>query len=1032
MPRPTWLLSFVFAICLTALPGIAPAVELPAVFSHHMVLQRDQPIPIWGWSEPGEEITVQLADLRQQTTADKYGNWRVDLTPLAAGGPHELRIVGKNSITYKDVLIGEVWLCSGQSNMQWGLESSARAGQDIPAAKHANIRLLTVPLIASGVPQTNFVGEWLPCTPDNARKFSAVAYYFGKKLHGELNVPIGLINSSWGGTAIEPWTPLAGFDHVPGLQHFSQQIRSANQQYQRELPESLDRQAAWGAKIREIPFGQWPPQPALVQHPLVGTGPGCIYNAMIHPLRPYGMRGVIWYQGEANNGQGMEYYEKMQALIHGWRGVWQQGDFPFYYVQLAPYARYADGNLEGIWDAQLRALAIPQTGMAVTTDLVNNVNDIHPNNKHDVGERLALWALAKTYGKRDLVYSGPLFKSAKRDGQKFIIEFEHADGLKTRDGQPPSHLEVGTLEKFVPAQGTIEGTTLTVWSDDLPDAEFVRFGWNKSANPNLINGAGLPASPFRNYCDAVKVTGNERFTDAQDLTLQMLGNSGEVRYTLDGAVPTQDSPLFDKTVKIHDSVKIRTRLFTPTGRSSLVSEATFTKVEPLEYQGKKLVPGWHYDYFESRSDLARLPNLDEMTRLREGVIDGLKFDMARPAGNYALRFRGVCVLPQAGPYTFTLASDDGSRLRVNGRTVVENDGIHPAIEKSGDPIELPAGPVELEIEYFQGGGTLDLKLLYAGPNLPKQPLPASAIYCLQEEPVVAPSAAAQGQLVKKVLLVGIDGVRGDAIEYSQAENLKQLIATGAYTDKMDVLGQRKTNADTASGSGWSTIINGIQADKHGIVGNDFRGHKLAAYPSFLARIKSARPAAEVAAFVSWQPMYDHCLAQADFARLVLDGDKNGYRDADRLVAEAAAKYLETSDPAAIFVYFGHTDSAGHGYGFHPKSYKYTNAIEEVDLHLAKVLAAVKNRKTAATEDWLIMVCTDHGGQGRGHSGGRDIPEIRNGFCILSGRGVKPGRLRDTHANVDLYPTILRHLEVEIPAKWNLDGQPIDYEPATEK
>lgn len=287
--------------------------------------------------------------------------------------------------------------------------------------------------------------------------------------------------------------------------------------------------------------------------------------------------------------------------------------------------------------------------------------------------------------------------------------------------------------------------------------------------------------------------------------------------------------------------------------------------------------------------------------------------------------------------------------------------------------------------------------------------------------------AAAEPTVKKALFVGIDGCRGDAIDYSQAKHLKELIQKGAYTDKIDVLGAKVTGADTASGSGWSAIINGIWADKHGVLGNDFRANKLADYPSFLARIKQAQPKAEVAAFVSWQPMYEHCLRKAEFSQLVSDGDKNGYRAADRLVGEAAVNCLQTAHPDALFVYFGNTDSAGHGYGFHPKSYKYTNAIEEIDLHLGRILAALAARKTAGQEDWLIVVCTDHGGQEKGHSQGRDIPEIRNGFCILHGTSVKPGKLPGELTNVDLVPTILRHLEVNIPAEWKLDGRPIPYE-----
>jgi len=286
---------------------------------------------------------------------------------------------------------------------------------------------------------------------------------------------------------------------------------------------------------------------------------------------------------------------------------------------------------------------------------------------------------------------------------------------------------------------------------------------------------------------------------------------------------------------------------------------------------------------------------------------------------------------------------------------------------------------------------------------------------------------------KHVLLVGIDGCRGDAIEYSQAKHLKQLIGEGAYTDKIDVLGDRITGADTASGAGWAAIINGVWADKHGVPANDFRNNKLAKYPSFLQRIKQVEPHTEVAAFTTWQPMYEHCFGKADYVRFVTDGDKQGYEMGDRLVGAEAAKYLQTNKPTAMMVYFGNTDAAGHGYGFHPKSYKYTNAIESVDLQLGLVLEALRGRASYQNEDWLIVVCTDHGGKAKGHSLGREEPEIRYGFCIIHGRQVQPGsKLAKTHSNVDLAPTVMQHLDIQPAEDWKLDGKPITFGKAMTK
>lgn len=278
--------------------------------------------------------------------------------------------------------------------------------------------------------------------------------------------------------------------------------------------------------------------------------------------------------------------------------------------------------------------------------------------------------------------------------------------------------------------------------------------------------------------------------------------------------------------------------------------------------------------------------------------------------------------------------------------------------------------------------------------------------------------------VRKVLLVGIDGCRPDALLFSQAKHLKGLIADGAFTDRCDVLGDRVTKADTASGAGWATILTGVLADKHGVPGNDFRDNKLADWPSVFHRLAAARPKAEGVALVSWVPMQEHILKGHANTRLVLDGDKHGYKDADRVLASEAVEVLTKGDPALLFVYFGHTDSAGHGYGFHPRAPKYTNAIEEADEHLGKVLAALKARPTYAKEDWLILVCTDHGGQGRGHGPGRDVPEVRTGFLIMHGPAVAKGKIAGPVTNADVVPTALAHLGVAIDPAWKLDGKPV--------
>jgi len=418
-------------------------VSLPKVIGSHMVLQRDVPLVIWGWAEKGEGVTVALdGHNKAETKADDKGAWNVTLKAVKADGKaHKLVVTGKagegSKIKLVDILIGDVWIGSGQSNMEWPLSATEVAGQAIKKANYPKIRLFHVPKVQSGAPARDVNAAWRACSPQTIPAFSAVLYHFGRPLHKNLDVPMGLINSSWGGSAIEPW--------------------------------------------------------------FVGGG---MYNGMIAPLAPFPVRGAIWYQGETNviHKNGFAYFDKMKALIEGWRKAWGT-EFPFYFVQIAPWAggHYGPGQLPALWEAQVASLKIPKTGMAVTTDIVHNIGDIHPRNKRDVGKRLALWALAKTYGKKNLVYSGPLYKSMKVKGKKIRLFFAHTGGgLKSRDGKPLNEFQIaGADGKFVPAKAMIRGKTVVVESDKVAAPTQVQFGWHKTANPNLVNKKGLPASPFR-------------------------------------------------------------------------------------------------------------------------------------------------------------------------------------------------------------------------------------------------------------------------------------------------------------------------------------------------------------------------------------------------------------------------------------------------------------------------------------------------------------------------------------------------------
>lgn len=503
-------------LLIVAVPAacLAMAPAMPTVFSDNMVLQRERPIPVWGQADANAEITVTLGEgtATATTKADGHGKWMVRLPAQPAGGPHTLTVKGRNPVTFKNVMIGEVWVCSGQSNMFLRLARAMDAEAEVAAANHPDIRLFSVELKTAPMPLADLTGgPWQVCEPKTAKDFSAVAYFFGRHLHRELGVPIGLIHTSWGGTAIEPWTPPVGFASTPNVQQFHSQIEQADRDYIKSLTAYLDQRAAWIDSARDVKLDgpdKLPRPPVLPEHPFVGGGnglPAVIYNAMVDPLVPYGIAGAIWYQGENNcvRNDGPLYHDKMKALIQGWRTVWDQGEFPFYYVQLAPwkygekYPGSAD-RLPLIWEAQVATLAFPNTGMAVITD-IGDLEDIHPPNKQEVGRRLALWALAKTYDRTGLVYSGPLYKSMKVEGDRIRIGFDHVGGgLASRDGKPLSHFQIaGEDKKFIAAQAVIEGDTVVVSSDQVKQPVAVRFGWHELAEPNLMNREGLPASPFR-------------------------------------------------------------------------------------------------------------------------------------------------------------------------------------------------------------------------------------------------------------------------------------------------------------------------------------------------------------------------------------------------------------------------------------------------------------------------------------------------------------------------------------------------------
>ncbi|MDP2338529.1 MAG: sialate O-acetylesterase [Bacteroidota bacterium] len=608
----------------------ARSILLNPLFTDNMVLQQKQKIPVWGTAEPGGEIAVTLNEQQQKVIVNDAGNWRVDLSPVTAGGPYELIISGEETITIRNVLVGEVWICSGQSNMEmplagWGNIDNYQ--EEIANANYPNIRLLMVDRVMSATPHENFESDgWKECSPKTIPEFSSVAYFFGRRLYRELNVPVGLIESAWGGTPIEAWISgqtlkkipefsdiaLANekklavwpdkieqilkdkgtFDHgfqnpeyktddwqtmklptvwenagldIDGIVWFSKDVDIPESWKGEDLILSLgkinDYDITWfngkkigrgtdvsESRVYQIPssfveigknritvqvldfgnfgglygpadkmklaskvgitslVGNWkyiidPIKIDLKKSPKKPNNDSEVYNGMIKPLLPFGIKGAIWYQGEANIGGAYQYRTLFKAMIEDWRTVWGEGDFPFLFVQLPNFMELNPQLAEDAWpqlrEAQTMALALPNTGMAVAID-IGDAKNIHPKNKQEVGRRLAMNALAKVYGKK-IPYSGPMYKSMNIQGNKVRLQFVNTDGgLKIKES---NHLQgfalAGEDKKFVWAEAEIEGDEVVVWNLKIKKPVAVRYAWVSNPVCNLFNEADLPASPFR-------------------------------------------------------------------------------------------------------------------------------------------------------------------------------------------------------------------------------------------------------------------------------------------------------------------------------------------------------------------------------------------------------------------------------------------------------------------------------------------------------------------------------------------------------
>ena len=460
---------------------IPTTLAISGVFKDHMVLQRETEAVIWGTGVPGRKVSVMGTwdNKVYRVSSDKDGKWQTKMKTPKAGGPYQVHVGdGKKEITLNDVLLGDVWICGGQSNMQWKMRGFGvnHWKEDVQKAKLPMIRLCDVPQVLGLEEQDNVSASWKVCSPNSVMTFSAVGYFFGSRLHKELNVPIGLISTNWGGSSAEAWTS----EEV--LRKQFPEFKSAFAKYPGQLQEG-------GATYRGKNKPRW----------LNQRSPSACYNSMIKPLLPFSCRGVIWYQGESNVKAPEQYQTLFPAMIQDWRDRWGQGDLPFYFVQIAPF-HYKTNPMSAAFlrEAQGMALSLPNTGMVVTMDIGDPTN-IHPKVKKPVSERLALLALKHTYGKSELIASGPVYSEQKIKGKKIRLSFtEIGGGLASRDGEPLTHFTIaGSNGKFVPANAEIDGDTIVVQSPQISKPKAVRFGWGSADMPNLMNKEGLPASSFR-------------------------------------------------------------------------------------------------------------------------------------------------------------------------------------------------------------------------------------------------------------------------------------------------------------------------------------------------------------------------------------------------------------------------------------------------------------------------------------------------------------------------------------------------------
>jgi sialate O-acetylesterase len=497
------------SIVILASGSLYAEVKLPALISDHMLIQQGVPVRIWGTAAPGEGVKVQFHAQNLSVSAGANGKWEVFLAPTNAGGPFDLTVAGTNSITVHDVLAGEVWIGSGQSNMEFPMARVKDFESEIPAAKFPEIRLFTVKRVVAAEPLDDVQGSWAACTPETVKNFSAVEYFFGRELHEKRHVPVGLIHSSWGGTPAQAWTEKSFLEDDLNLHYYLTNWDKTLTDYPAKK-EDYDKNVIpkWEAQVEAATkSGAKPPNkpgpPVGPGHPNTPTG---LYNGMIAPLVPYAIRGVVWYQGEsnANAAEARLYRHLFPAMIESWRKQWGQGSFPFYFVQLANYQ--TNGWWPVLRESQTETLELSNTGEALAID-VGNRTDIHPTDKQTVGHRLALLALAHTYGER-IVSSGPTFRQMTVEGAEATLWFESVGkGLEARGGTPAGFAIAGEDQKFVAATAKIVNNRVVLSSPEVKEPKAARYAWADYPAANLYNREGLPALPFRtdSWADAASM-----------------------------------------------------------------------------------------------------------------------------------------------------------------------------------------------------------------------------------------------------------------------------------------------------------------------------------------------------------------------------------------------------------------------------------------------------------------------------------------------------------------------------------------------